>query len=88
MPSQKAMPLPKKTKEKPPKPAPAVPVQEKPPEPPPAPPPVQVTSDSLLTLRTSSVSESLKTLKCAECGAMNTPSEWYCERCGAELANI
>jgi hypothetical protein len=72
----------------PPKPAPAVPVQEKPPEPPPAPPPVQVTSDSLLTLRTSSVSESLKTLKCAECGAMNTPSEWYCERCGAELANI
>lgn len=29
-----------------------------------------------------------KTLKCAECGAMNYASEWYCERCGAELANI
>ena len=29
-----------------------------------------------------------KTLKCAECGAMNNPSEWYCERCGAELTNI
>ncbi|HEX6631978.1 MAG TPA: hypothetical protein VF048_12845, partial [Gemmatimonadaceae bacterium] len=24
-----------------------------------------------------------KTLKCAECGALNYPSEWYCERCGA-----
>lgn len=27
-----------------------------------------------------------KTLKCAECGAMNLPSEWYCEQCGGELA--
>lgn len=27
-----------------------------------------------------------KTLKCAECGAMNIPTEWYCERCGSELA--
>ncbi len=29
-----------------------------------------------------------KTLKCAECGVMNFPTEWYCERCGAELASI
>jgi hypothetical protein len=29
-----------------------------------------------------------KTLKCAECGAMNRPTEWYCERCGAELAAV
>jgi len=29
-----------------------------------------------------------KTLKCAECGAMNKPTEWYCERCGAELAAL
>jgi hypothetical protein len=29
-----------------------------------------------------------KTLKCAECGAMNYPSEWYCERCGAELTVV
>ena len=29
-----------------------------------------------------------KTLKCAECGALNYPSEWYCERCGAELTNV
>jgi hypothetical protein len=29
-----------------------------------------------------------KTLKCAECGTPNRPTEWYCERCGAELAGI
>jgi hypothetical protein len=27
-----------------------------------------------------------KTLKCAECGALNVPTEWYCEKCGSELA--
>ena len=31
-------------------------------------------------------SEQVKTLKCAECGTMNLPTEWYCERCGGELA--
>jgi hypothetical protein len=30
----------------------------------------------------------LKTLKCAECGTLNRPTEWYCERCGAELAAL
>jgi len=29
-----------------------------------------------------------KTLKCNECGTLNRPTEWYCERCGAELAGI
>lgn len=29
-----------------------------------------------------------KTLKCTDCGAMNYPTEWYCERCGAELASL
>ena len=29
-----------------------------------------------------------KTLKCSECGSMNYPTEWYCERCGAELASL
>ena len=29
-----------------------------------------------------------KTLKCTDCGAMNRPTEWYCERCGAELAAL
>jgi hypothetical protein len=30
--------------------------------------------------------EQVKTLKCSECGSMNYPTEWYCERCGGELA--
>lgn len=32
--------------------------------------------------------EAAKTLKCAECGTMNLPTEWYCEQCGAELAAL
>lgn len=31
-------------------------------------------------------SEPQKTLRCTECGTMNLPTEWYCERCGGELA--
>lgn len=31
-------------------------------------------------------SEPAKTLRCTECGTMNFPTEWYCERCGGELA--
>lgn len=27
-----------------------------------------------------------KTLRCGECGTFNLPTEWYCERCGGELA--
>jgi len=30
--------------------------------------------------------ETAKSLKCAECGTMNYATEWYCERCGGELA--
>ncbi|GBD33274.1 hypothetical protein HRbin33_02257 [bacterium HR33] len=33
-------------------------------------------------------SKAVKTLKCGECGTMNLPTEWYCERCGAELAAL
>jgi hypothetical protein len=29
-----------------------------------------------------------KTLRCGECGTLNRPTEWYCERCGAELAAL
>ena len=49
---------------------------------------MHVTGSNPIVLRTSGVVEQPKTLKCAECGSMNYPSEWYCERCGAELANI
>jgi hypothetical protein len=32
--------------------------------------------------------DSAKTLKCPECGTANYPTEWYCERCGGELATM
>ena len=32
--------------------------------------------------------EPIKTLKCQECSTMNYPTEWYCERCGGELAAL
>ncbi len=33
-------------------------------------------------------STAIKTLRCQECGTMNYPTEWYCERCGGELATL
>jgi hypothetical protein len=41
-----------------------------------------------IVLRTTGAAETVKTLKCTECGAMNYATEWYCERCGAELAAL
>ena len=35
-----------------------------------------------------SIPTAQRTLKCGECGTMNRPTEWYCERCGAELADL
>ena len=35
---------------------------------------------------TPRTSEAVKSLKCQECGTLNYPTEWYCERCGGELA--
>ncbi|MEP6494751.1 MAG: hypothetical protein ABJF01_18845 [bacterium] len=46
-----------------------------------------VTANQPIVLRSGAV-EGSKTLKCAECGSMNYPTEWYCERCGAELAAL
>jgi hypothetical protein len=46
-----------------------------------------VTANVPITLR-ATASEQTKTLKCNECGGMNYPTEWYCERCGAELAAL
>jgi hypothetical protein len=39
-----------------------------------------------LSTTTPRESDAVKTLKCQECGTMNFPTEWYCERCGGELA--
>ncbi len=36
--------------------------------------------------RASASGDQAKTLRCTECGTMNLPTEWYCERCGGELA--
>ena len=36
----------------------------------------------------TSTATGAKSLKCAECGTLNRPTEWYCERCGAELAAL
>jgi hypothetical protein len=46
-----------------------------------------VVSNNPLSLKSSGPKD-IKTLKCRECGAMNDPTEWYCERCGAELSGL
>ena len=48
--------------------------------PPPPPPPASGHAASAAT--------QAKTLRCQECGTMNYPTEWYCERCGGELATL
>ncbi len=45
-----------------------------------------VASNNPMVLR--SEGPTAKTLKCNDCGSMNVPTEWYCERCGAELAAL
>lgn len=61
---------------------------------PPAPPPVTTTQHTLEAsgpheiAGRPSVPTAQRTLKCGECGTMNRPTEWYCERCGAELADL
>lgn len=47
-----------------------------------------VTGNNPIVLRPAGAAEQPKTLKCVECGSMNYPTEWYCERCGAELASL
>jgi hypothetical protein len=47
-----------------------------------------VPANTPIVLRPTGTIEQSKTLKCNECGAMNYPTEWYCERCGAELAAL
>ena len=47
-----------------------------------------VSSNTPIVLRPAPGADQSKTLKCGECGALNYPTEWYCERCGAELAAL
>lgn len=41
---------------------------------------------SPMSAASTAANEPQKTLRCTECGTMNLPTEWYCERCGGELA--
>ena len=41
-----------------------------------------------LALGGTGVGATQKTLRCTECGTLNLPTEWYCERCGSELASF
>ena len=56
--------------------------------PPPPEPSAPRSSEAPAQGRSSSPSGQAKTLKCGECGTLNRPTEWYCERCGAELAAL
>ena len=46
-----------------------------------------VASNAPIILRPEAARQG-KTLKCTECSSMNYPTEWYCERCGAELSAL
>lgn len=66
-------------------PRPVVPVEKPAPEKPKA---VENLSDQQALSRSRPSVINQRTLKCGECGAMNLPTEWYCDRCGAELASL
>ncbi len=51
-------------------------------------PPSEETPKPGASLERPSQAAAPKTLKCGECGTLNRPTEWYCERCGAELAAL
>ena len=60
-----------------------------PPPVPPPPPPAPAAVEEPKQQRPPEIRESeggAKTLVCTECGTKNLPSEWYCAKCGAELA--
>jgi len=42
--------------------------------------------ESFFRSPTPRTSEAAKSLRCQECGTFNFATEWYCERCGGELA--
>lgn len=79
-----------------PPPAPAPPPKAK--EPAPAPvnfeaapglinlPPAPVEAPAPVTTQAPPAAKKEDGLTCGECGAKNRPTEWYCEKCGAELA--
>jgi ElaB/YqjD/DUF883 family membrane-anchored ribosome-binding protein len=67
-------------------PAPKIGPPPVPPPPPPPPPPAPKAKERRPS--ESPREADAKTLKCAECGTMNAATEWYCEKCGAELSTF
>ncbi len=48
----------------------------------------RVTSRDSASILRRAQADQVKSLKCVECGTLNTPTEWYCEKCGAELSTL
>lgn len=66
---------------------------ETPAVPPPPPPPVETLFEQDIVVAgpvpdAPPAANAGRTLRCGECGAMNKPLEWYCEKCGAELTAV
>ena len=88
-------PAPPRAVEPPPPPPPKAPEPPPPPkavEPPPAPkigpPPVPKAKERRPSENVREADANAKTLRCLECGTLNAPTEWYCEKCGAELSTF
>ena len=69
------------------------PVAEAPPPPPPAPPPPpppepEPEPPAAEPAKGHDVTGEGRSLVCTECGTKNLPTEWYCEKCGAELSSF
>jgi hypothetical protein len=54
----------------------------------PAPAQTATAPQRIAPLAPNGAAASNRTLKCTECQTMNRPTEWYCERCGAELSAL
>lgn len=57
-------------------------------QPAPAPPPAPTSTGRPAPIAPNGAAVGNRTLKCGECQTMNRPTEWYCERCGAELSAL
>ena len=91
VPPEKALepppPPPPKTVE-PPKPVEPLPAPKPVAPPPPPPPPAPRAKERRPSEASRGTDANAKTLKCGECGMMNAATEWYCEKCGAELSTF
>ncbi len=67
--------------------APALPaLADEPPPPPPSASTPRASGADAAGGAAAAADDAARSLKCQECGWMNYPTEWYCEKCGGELA--